>query len=635
MNTTEDLLSLLSIDELSPFFRNSSRVAHVSLCFKGCGGGQCPCDGSSASEDWLASVDDFFAAAAATVNASALSVEFLLDGDGNPGQHTCLVNRWRPVESMFISGNDPADAFTQDDVSKGWDRLVVLNEPAGLLWNLAASLKFGKFASRERPFIVWEPSDAAGMMAAVNTYANAVGAPHAGGFRNAINTDVVTWATHTAPATTRWWRASAPGSKGNISAPRGSPLLSVARRSESPRNLALSVTKSKGGSLTYTSFAFDTGGGAPPPPVLSTGDLPQTATSVATTALALQPLSNQSFFALLSGPSGTSTFVVDPSTGAVSLGSVYPAIAEGVLASAHTVWTDSNVDTVIELAVMESSGDCALAVALGQLGSAPSVNACAVSGTIGKPVSATMSLATFNKGGSVDVQLAGVVTYSINLTLFAFTICATANALTALRVNDPDCFGPLPAVPGARFRPMSAWPFQPGATAPLALYVGAAAGISIFPVPSGGPEGGDDVNVLILASSSFCPNNEADNKRQDVGLCDVPPPRAASPYITYISATGGALTATLLGADLGWRDATTGGAGACSSLVATGMLTTGAPSAPAPAFFMGPNGIEVMALVEGAAAAPGGKVSDPRSCGATEPSEGDVNLLSWPLTIFL
>ena len=624
MNTTSDLLALLTSDAFAPVFRSPSQAVHISLCFKGCGGGQCPCDGSIASNDWLATLDSFFSSALAAVNSSGLNVEFLLDGDGNPGQHTCLAHRWRPLQSMYISGpgRDPPGAFTQDDESKGWDRLVVLNEPAGPLWTLAADLHFGKFAARARPFIVWEPSSAVGMLQAVKTYTDSVGAPHAGGFRNAINTDVVTWATHTAPATRRWWRASAPGSKGNASAPRMTPLLSVTRRPGGD-NLALALMRSKGGSWTFSTFAFDTGMNAAVPLLLSAGELEYAA---AATSLVLGPLSNQSFVAVLSGPSGTATLVVDPMSGDVASGTAYPPVT-GVVASAHAL----HGAEIIELNVVASQSGCALLVTLGRLGAAPAVSACGVAAPLGKLVGVAASLTTFVKGlGSPDLQVGGVVSYaSIDGTLFAFTLCAKADyPHPTLRINDPDCFGPPPALPGGRIRPISEWPYAPGTNASLALYVGGASGISLLSTPSGGLDGGDKVNVMILAASSHCANNEPDNKRANIGLCDVPPPRGPGPYIAYMTATSGAFTAALLGADVAWRDSTTGGAGACSSLVATGMITSGASSAPAPSFFSGPRGLEIVALVEGAA-----DMTDSRFCGTTEVSEGDVNILSWPLPL--
>ena len=627
MNTTNDLLRFLASDDFAPIFRNSSRAVHISLCFKGCGGGQCPCDGSAASSDWMSTVDAFFVAAQNVVNASGLNVEFLLDGESNPGQHTCLADRWRPVESMFISGDDPSGAFTQDDASKGWDRLVVLNEPAGPLWTVAAGLRFGKFAARARPFIVWEPSDAAGMLAAVKTYAEADGAPHSGGFRNAINTDIATWATHTAPATGQWWRASAPGPSGNASFPRTTPLLAVTQRA-SGDNLALALTRSKGGGWRFSTFAFATAKNASLPLALSTGSLPTNPASISATSLVLRVLANGTCVAILSGPSGAATYLVDVVSGDVSFGAAFPPQTEAV-AAAHAFWGDGF--QVSELLVVDSQSEgCALELTLGALGSAPAATVCAVVTPLGEPQQVSASLASFAKGGSVDVQLAGVVTYSIGGSLFAVTLCATARQVaTTLRINDPDCFGPISAVPGGSLRPPAAWQFAPGSNASLPLYVGGASGISLLATPSGGPEGGQRVNIMVLTAESHCANNEPDNKRADMGLCDVRPPivTTGSPYVAFVTSAAAAFTAALLGADDSWRDAMTGGAGACSPLVATGMVTSGASSAPAPSFFLASDGgLEVIALIEGPS-----DVSDPRSCGTTEPSPGDVNILSWPL----
>ncbi len=283
INSTTDLLNFISDPSHARYFRNASRPVVISLCFKGCGGGSCPCDGSSGSLEWLSVVDNFFETATATVANNGLTVEFLLDGDGNPGQHACLANRWRQNApySMFISTDDPSAAFTSNDPTLGYDRLQVLNEPAGAVWSVAAALGFGKFAAGSRPFIVWEPSDALGMLASADVYLSHSPVAHEPGFRHAINTDIAQWASYTAPATGAWWRSSAPGPPGSIASPRRAPLLATMPGAWGGEGghaaLLLSSTIHANESSfvrTYASWAFETTAGSSVPPALATGQLP-------------------------------------------------------------------------------------------------------------------------------------------------------------------------------------------------------------------------------------------------------------------------------------------------------------------------------------------------------------------------
>jgi hypothetical protein len=158
-NTTDDVLSYLADPANAGFFTRPDRRIYLSLCFKGCGSTDtCPCDGAPDSASWLSLVDDFVAAANATISRLGLNVEFLLDGNGNPGSASCLAQRWRPVNSVFITGDDPDAAFTSNDPALGYDRLQVLNEDTDS-WPGAVAADYGKFVNSSYTYLIWEPSD--------------------------------------------------------------------------------------------------------------------------------------------------------------------------------------------------------------------------------------------------------------------------------------------------------------------------------------------------------------------------------------------------------------------------------------------------------------------------------------------
>ena len=166
LNSSADLLALLASPGLARYTASAASPLVVSLCFKGCGGARgCPCDASAQSAAWLSLADDLLGALGALANASAGGLRVVLDGDANPGAAACLAQRWRPLESVFISGDDPAAAFTRANASLGYDRLLTLNENLDS-FQVAAALGFGRFAAGGRPYVMWEPSDAAGMATA-------------------------------------------------------------------------------------------------------------------------------------------------------------------------------------------------------------------------------------------------------------------------------------------------------------------------------------------------------------------------------------------------------------------------------------------------------------------------------------
>jgi len=583
-------------------------------------------------------LDDFFEEANATIKSNGLNVEFLLDGDGNPGQHTCLANRWRPVESMFISTDDPPASFTNDDPALGYDRLKVLNEPAGPVWSLAAALGFGKFASGSRPYIVWEPSDAAGMLGGVQTYLQHVSVEgHEAGFRNAINTDIAQWASYTAPATGAWWRGSAPGISGSSLEPRWNPLLATMPLSRSgySGHLAISLastTLTNGSTVRVcTTWRFMSTTSSSIPPVLATIRLPPSVDpTVNSLDLVALGKNNGTALALLSGPRGTQSLLV-AEDGAVSLGASFPPSTTNSLA---TGFISCDVDGSICQVTASLRVDCALLLSFGRLGAVPTASVCIV--TTGAAMNVSVAVTSFVRGGSIDPQIAVALVYVNGAgTVFGATACAPA-ALGVqdmdIRINEPGCFGELP--PGSAFRvPREQWPYQPGTNESLALYVGHSARLRLVTHPSRGPEGGDSVGVLAIAGGSHCANNEADNKRSDVALCNVPPPMdGEGGYLSYHAGSLQGFTALLLGAECFWRSYKTGGAGACSGLISTGMFAQGgAGGGLAPALIGTPGGLEAFAIIEGAKGSAGGAAVDPRHCGSDTAAPDDTIILSWPI----
>lgn len=209
MNTTSDLLAFIASPEHAVWFASPASRVTISLCFKGCGGATCPCSDDPATASWLSLVDDFVAGANSAVTSRNLNVEFVLDGAGNPGSAICLASRWRPWRSVFITGDDPAGAYTANNASLGWDRLVILNQPLDL-WPSTVASGYGKFVSSAAPFpnypfLIWEPSDQPSLIAAANLFQNssAGGAgpsSHAAGLRFAINIDPAQAEVYLAPA---------------------------------------------------------------------------------------------------------------------------------------------------------------------------------------------------------------------------------------------------------------------------------------------------------------------------------------------------------------------------------------------------------------------------------------------------
>lgn len=248
-NSTGDLLAALAAPEWRPFV-TAPRPLTVSLCFKAVpGAGGHACGNDTASRDWLSLVDELVADAEAAVADHGLNVRFVLDGGAAPVQ--CLAQRWRPWVATWITGDAPQDAFTSDNVSLGYDRFQVLNEPVAW-FGVAALFGYGKFASSSNPhtWLLWEPSDEDTIDRMAGIYRDA-GVVHAPGLRFAINIDPAQWLLYAADHTGRGWHDDVPAS-----ATASAPAVTVVPGDSN--NTALAVWQVPSGAQNESAVVFST-----------------------------------------------------------------------------------------------------------------------------------------------------------------------------------------------------------------------------------------------------------------------------------------------------------------------------------------------------------------------------------------
>jgi hypothetical protein len=661
MNTTEDLLSWLALPSSAVFTADPAAPLTISLCFKGCGGAGCPCDGAPSSAAWLGLVTELLANLSAVVAVRGLHARFLLDGDGNPGAHACLANAWRPLRSVFISGDDPAGAFSRDDAGAGWDRLAVLNEPLSA-WPLAAALRFGKFANRSEPMIVWEPSDQSGVLSVAATYAAGAPAPHAGGMLWAINMDPALWWTHVAPALGGRRASNAVLAQGRaplLRACGGAALALWSDAGGAPRFAAL---RANGSAWAPLAGGGGGSGGAPLPPLP-----PPLLPVVPPRSLSLFPLAGGggALAAVVDGSGGGAAYALSPENGTLTplralplpaplaaLLSRAPAFAAARAAGCGggggggDSLSASCAVVVAALAAGDAAGCLVAAWLLVGGGAAPGApRACLVA------PNANFSSADID-ALSVDVAagppLAVAAAVSAKGRVWGATACliqaggSGGGGGAQLAVNDPAaCWGPPPA----GLPPAAAWPFPPGTTEPLPFSVGAE-GVSVALAPAPPPPAAQPSPLLLLAAGrSHCGNSEAGNKRADVAMCEAPPPPAAGTpaggqYLAYAAGTLQGWALQLLGAEardgLWWG--TRGGAGPCSTLTHSGAFGMGARPAVGAAPLPGGGGLAALALVQAPQGAPGKLAADPAGCGAAlvpAGASGALVLLAWPAPLLL
>ena len=689
MNTSEDLITWLADPRSAIFTTDHTARLAISLCFKGCGGAKCPCDNAPATKSWLSFVDELMADLASVIATHQLNVTILLDGNGNPGASPCLAQRWRPVDSVFISGNDPVASFTSDNATLGWDRLVVLNEPLSE-WPTAAAARFGKFSNpaspaSQWPWVVWEPSDQAGMASIASTYEDALGpnASHDPGMLWAINTDPAQWAVYTAPSGSAAISRSLCENQQtcNASTPRiastpapvnvSATVLLLVTWMEEERGLVYSVIATNSTRLGNENGAVIVGSGVVPAPSFDLG--------TPAPFVSLVRLDNGSALALFDGPSGTQVYLlfvaptmnVHERTQPVvtlertsSYPSRVPSPANPTVFAATYAACNTTLHSLADLCrivLVSGNGSCVLeATVITHAFASPSQSRGPSSSTTCVVVQSTPPLPPLDGMGPTlaaapytlpdepsDQRLAIVVSFAAGGSTYGATLCTVPSGVGVL-VNDPvGCWGAPPAIPG--LKPASAWPFPPGSTAPLPSLIGSGGGIAVSPVP----RGAGSPALLVVTGDSTCLNSEARNKDAVVGLCDAPPIRVANgtQYVAFTTGTVEAWALQLVGADAWWRNGTSGsgprggGASICSLLTASGMAGMG--GSPSPTLWQSPDGFGVEgAVVWTGARGDGSSVGgvdvtrprgrsmvsvppDPNVCGAAVAADGDILLNAW------
>lgn len=670
ISSSEDLLGWLVDPINEPFTRKSNLT--ISLCFKGCGGVDCPCNGSSGSDDWLSLVDDFLSNLTSLISTNSLTTRLLLDGDGNPAAHTCLAQRWRPINSVYITGDDPAEGFTSNDPSLGYDRLIVLNEPADA-WAGAASQKFGKFLNGSEPYIVWEPSDQPGLLSAIATYTASNTPPHAPGMLFASNTDVAQWASYTSPG-------GGPGYNQPLVTGGQSPRLVSFTNGFINQFLLLELHQNVAlGTYEYSFWFTNTTA----PGLISCGGgglLPSLVTALGGAPLFMQGADAGGVW--ISGPLGSQHFSYTPcSVYCFSLlpdGSLLPNPLSHTLATAlhYALVTDPTSNNRLVVAVLPEADapNCTLLAWI--FPPDPSADTpdptCLVSATTTTPgvgVGGDIPRASITSLSAELLGVHGVVVYTAGGKVYGATLCAaiTLFPVTSVNVTVND---PMACFPGSSLPPFTPpppqWKFPLGTTLPLPLYVGdGGVGVTLgYPPSTPFPPPPTTIpTILSTVARSHCPNNEVDNKRGDASICLLPPPTAAGTPQggEYLSYTQGSLLhwgLAILGGEPELWTAERGALSPCSKLIAGGMYGMGvggggvgggaAPTLlPTSVWETAASGGEGMTpphwlqgavvLVEGIQGAAGGvALPDPAKCGGAlgtaEPNT--LVLFGWPIRVF-
>jgi len=108
-------------------------------------------------------IDDFYNSATHLISSRSLNVEFILDGGATPAKSNCLISKWKPWVSTWISYaiqhsqrawltvsfhcRSPLLAFFGDS-GKGYERFQVYDEFANsYVIKGQAALNFGKFSN--------------------------------------------------------------------------------------------------------------------------------------------------------------------------------------------------------------------------------------------------------------------------------------------------------------------------------------------------------------------------------------------------------------------------------------------------------------------------------------------------------
>jgi hypothetical protein len=546
----------------------------------------------------------------------------VLDGNGNPGAASCLAQRWRPWGSVYITGDDPAAAYTSNDPSQGWDRLVMLNEPADE-WGYAVGTRYGKFVNSTYPLLLWEPSDQPEIANYSQQYVDA-GVNHPAGMRFAINIDPVQFQAYAAPVSGRAWNLPIAGSNGTGSSPAAATFGCPVGIAAAGPSCALFLHQSPdGGQTRWALWAFHNT--SAPPTAVDSGDatplLPAGAANLSLSGV-LSGDGSVAFIAVTwrqpaaGGSAGVAalTLAAPASLALSSTTAAVPAVVPGAIAAAAGALVPLPTATTTTTAERAPASFADLAWVTAQAVSDPMPAGCSVSvgayalsanGTVGAIQAAqchsrgtqaatSVSVAAMSGGGAVWTASAwSTGSEEAGRLVYANAMCTVG-----------DCTG-------------AQVPLQ----APPPLYVGDSPSIALAPAAGGGPL---DAAFAVVSGGGYCANTEARNKEADVGLCDQPPAgNASARNLNYHTGSVAGLLAALAAGPLPTGVA----ASPCSAVVATG--TAGMGARPAVALAVTAAGVEVVAALEGN----DGSGGDGGGCGAADTAVGVAMVLGWRATV--
>jgi hypothetical protein len=211
-NMTSDLLNWLADPAHQGFFSDlpEQLPLTIALCFKLSASA---CSNSSTSLAWRATVQQLYDSANLLLQKvpwlQSNQLQFILDGAAAPTDlNQCLYQLWRPWNATYSftpTSNTPFDAAFSNNITLGYDRFQVLNQPsfsddsigydpqlAALYLEFFQVFDYAKFAAEPTtyPMLLWEPSDQATIAAIIAAYRHpAAPRPPPGGLRFAINID--------------------------------------------------------------------------------------------------------------------------------------------------------------------------------------------------------------------------------------------------------------------------------------------------------------------------------------------------------------------------------------------------------------------------------------------------------------
>jgi len=189
-NTTNELIDFLASNDFG------EEKIKIALCFKAapdlCN------ESSSQFKQWLALVDLFHERALREL--SNKPIEFILDGLAKP--QSCLVGKWLPWVSVWISTEDPQEAFWSNSKEYDYYRYQILNDNENQAnWTWMAQVNYGKFSSLQFPLQLWEPDAQQDYADFIYIYQNGTIKTPQPGFLFAINTDLAMFQIYSSIAT--------------------------------------------------------------------------------------------------------------------------------------------------------------------------------------------------------------------------------------------------------------------------------------------------------------------------------------------------------------------------------------------------------------------------------------------------